>query len=542
MKMNKASKLREIIDNRIVIAVFLIALIVLSSVPAFRSAVYDGHDLKFHFGRIQAIAEGLQAGQFPVRYEANAWYGHGYVSSLFYGNVFLYIPAFLYMAGLPVFRAYNIYLILVNIATVLVGYYSFKGLFKDNVLALLSTGIYTLYGYRLTNLYVRTALGEYTAMIFIPLCIYGLYRIYTTAKPTFKDCLPLIIAATGLIESHVLTTEYVAMFCLLFAVVNYKDTVRVSKQLGLSVILILMLNAFFIIPFVESYVKLKLRINSVKLEDSIRGDGLYISQLLHPLTLGRGYNTTWSMDHEECYRAGILILLCAIATIMYLVICILRKNIINKYIFELAIFGIIAGWMTTVYYPWDLMLKLGFFGRLLSSVQYPCRLMSVMAVSFLIVGVFCLSQLVKSNDIRVVILTVVAVVAVFTTGIFDYTLSFGKNMTNEKAVEEWADKLYLPIETDFEKLKTTAVVEENGKQVLPVLAYDNVKVFDTDGNEIETGISDNYCLTVDSNVDVSTLSIRYVEPFTWRLSEMVSISVFIGLGVYSILSNIKKRK
>ena len=180
--------------------------------------------------RNEAIAEGVQAGQFPVRYEANAWYGHGYVSSLFYGNVFLYIPALIYMAGIPVYRAYNIYLILVNIATVLVGYYSSKGLFKDNVLALLSTGIYTLYGYRLTNLYVRTALGEYTAMIFIPLCIYGLYRISTTAKPSFKDCLPLIIAATGLIESHVLTTEFVAMFCVLFAVVNFKETIRAISR------------------------------------------------------------------------------------------------------------------------------------------------------------------------------------------------------------------------------------------------------------------------------------------------------------------------
>lgn len=534
MKMNKASKLREIIDNRIVIALFLIALIVLSSVPAFRSAVYDGHDLKFHFGRIQAIAEGLQAGQFPVRYEANAWYGHGYVSSLFYGNVFLYIPAFLYMAGLPVFRAYNIYLILVNVATVLVGYYSFKGLFKDNVLALLSTGIYTLYGYRFTNLYVRTALGEYTAMIFIPLCIYGLYRIYTTAKPAFKDCLPLVIAATGLIESHVLTTEFVAMFCVLFVAVNYKDTMRIIKQLLLSVALIIGINAFYIVPFVMSYTGMKLNINSTLFAESIRGEGLYISQLFHPLTLGYGYNTTWSTEHEECYRVGLLILLCAFAMIVYMVAAIAKKQKINKYFIQLTVFGLIAGWMSTVYFPWDVMLKLGGLGRIMSSVQYPWRFLSIMAVCFIIAGVYGLSQITKADHIRIAILVIVAAVAVITTGVFDYTLSFGKNVTNQTAIAEWADKLYLPAGTDTDLLNDTAIYMENDVKVLPVLAYDNVRVFDKNGTEVVTGVSKNNCLTVNQGVDTANLTVKYVEPFVWRLAELISLAFIIGIAIYSM--------
>lgn len=536
MKMNKASKLREIIDNRIVIAVFLIALIVLSSVPAFRSAVYDGHDLKFHFGRIQAIAEGLQAGQFPIRYEANAWYGHGYVSSLFYGNVFLYIPALIYMAGIPVYRAYNIYLILVNVATVLIGYYSFKGLFKDNVLALLSTGIYTLYGYRLTNLYVRTALGEYTAMIFIPLCIYGLYRIYTTVKPAFKDCLPLIIAATGLIESHVLTTEFVAMFCVLFAVVNYKDTMRVIKQLLLSVALIIGINAFYIVPFVMSYTGMKLNINSTLFAESIRGEGLYISQLFHPLTLGYGYNTTWSTEHEQCYRVGLLILLCFVAMIVYVVAAIAKKQKINKYFIQLTVFGLIAGWMSTVYFPWDVMLKLGSIGRIMSSVQYPWRFLSIMAVCFIIAGVYGLSQITKADHIRIATLAIVAAVAVMTTGVFDYTLSFGKNVTNQTAIAEWADKLYLPAGTDAEVLQETTVKTEGTRQILPVLAYDNVKVFDKTGNEISTGVSANNCLTVDTGVDTSELTVKYVEPIAWRIAELISIGFIVGMSGYYLMN------
>ncbi len=74
--------------KKIVYGALLTILIMIVSLPAFRSGVYRGHDLPFHFGRIQAIAEMLKSGQFPVRYEANAWYGYGYISTTMYGNVF----------------------------------------------------------------------------------------------------------------------------------------------------------------------------------------------------------------------------------------------------------------------------------------------------------------------------------------------------------------------------------------------------------------------------------------------------------------------
>lgn len=514
---------KKIIENKIVTILLLIILILIASIPAFRSSVYDGHDLKFHFGRIQAIAEGLQAGQFPVRYEANAWYGHGYISSLFYGNIFLYIPAVLYLAGMPVFRAYNIYLILVNITTVLVAYYSFKELFKDKVLGLFATGVYTLYGYRLTNLYVRAALGEYTAMIFIPLCIYGLYRIYTSEKPKFNDNLPLIIAATGLIESHVLTTEIIVLFCILFALINFRETLKVFRQLLFSVIIIVGINSFFIVPFIMSYMGMKLNINSTLFTESIRGEGLYLNQLVHPLTLGYGYNTTWLTEHEECYRVGILILLCVILTFIYCLSCIIKKQKPNKWFLQITLFGLLAGWISTIYFPWDIMLKLGNVGKLLSSVQYPWRYMSIMSTCFIISGIYSVSKIIKNDVIRIKVMLLVALIAVAATGVFDYTLSFGKNVKNETAVAEWADKLYLPFGTDANQLKVENVVVEKNELVLPVLAYDNVEVLDDRGVEVETGISNNNCLTVEKSIDLSKCKVEYIEPITWRLSEIITV-------------------
>ena len=91
--------------------------------------------------------------------------------------------------------------------TVLIGYYCFKRLFKDKYWGLFATICYTFAGYRLTNIYTRVAVGEYTAMAFLPLCIYGMYRLYTYdsedygrgIKRKIYTVLPFVLSVTGLI-------------------------------------------------------------------------------------------------------------------------------------------------------------------------------------------------------------------------------------------------------------------------------------------------------------------------------------------------------
>ena len=45
--------------------------------------------------------------------------------------------------------------------------------------------------YRLTCVYTRAAVGEFTAMVFFPLVLLGLYGIYTSDRPRFGDWLPM---------------------------------------------------------------------------------------------------------------------------------------------------------------------------------------------------------------------------------------------------------------------------------------------------------------------------------------------------------------
>ena len=551
--------MRKLFDrNRFCITIALIGLIFIASLPAFRNGIYQGHDLDFHLGRIQAIAEELQNGQFPVRYESSAWYGHGYVSTTFYGNIFLYIPALMYMAGLPVWAVYNIYVIIVNTATALVGFYSFKGLYNSRKWALIATVLYTLSSYRLSNLYVRTALGEYTAMIFVPLVTYGIYRIYVKRNDYNHNIVrltaPLIIGATGLIESHILTTEIVAVYVFIFAIINFKRTISVIKELLVALAAVLGLNAFFLVPFISSYSSMKLYINSAMTQTSIQGDGLYLSQIFGLITIGRGSNWPWSTDNEGFLNLGLLTVLCFAIIVITIILVLVKRHWLaanhTKEKFKMAMtifgFGVLSAWISSVYFPWNLFAGEGTVDKLMSSVQYPWRYSMFQTFFFIVAAVYCLKlvgtkisdrtgdKVVEFNLLKridkfsMITFVIVGLLALATTGIFDYTLSWGNvTVTYTDAPADWADNLYLPVGTDRGLLENTeaTIDEESGIVTLPVLAYNNLHVYDESGNELEWTAGENNCVQTAYNGDASDLTVKFVEPTGWRLAEVISVII-----------------
>ena len=66
-----------------------------SSLLCFADFLFYGHDLDFHIGRIAALSNSIQNGQFPQRIEQSMLNGYGYATPLFYGELFLYFPAIL---------------------------------------------------------------------------------------------------------------------------------------------------------------------------------------------------------------------------------------------------------------------------------------------------------------------------------------------------------------------------------------------------------------------------------------------------------------
>ena len=161
-----------------VVGIFVIAL--LSCLPLFGAQFFVGSDdLAFHLVRIEGLAAGLFTGQFPVRLYPVFNQNFGYPLGIFYGDWLLYFPAILRIVGTPPLLAYQCNLAFINILTAGIAYLSFWGIFRRQHLAFLLAAFYCLANYRLMNLYFRAALGEYTAMAFLPWIAFALWRIYS---------------------------------------------------------------------------------------------------------------------------------------------------------------------------------------------------------------------------------------------------------------------------------------------------------------------------------------------------------------------------
>jgi len=108
----KRAKQKPIPKEKMLIVSLLTGLIFVTCIPIMTNYMLNAHDLIFHLSRIEGLKEGFLSGDFPVRIQPYWLNGNGYASSIFYGDLFLYIPVLLRIIGFPVQAAYKIYVVL----------------------------------------------------------------------------------------------------------------------------------------------------------------------------------------------------------------------------------------------------------------------------------------------------------------------------------------------------------------------------------------------------------------------------------------------
>ena len=81
----------------------------------------------------------------------------------------------------------KLYLIFINILTASVSLWAFSRLFSSRKIGVLLTITYVLAPYRLSYGYVHSAVGEFSAITFLPLIAYGIVKIYTENPDDWKN-------------------------------------------------------------------------------------------------------------------------------------------------------------------------------------------------------------------------------------------------------------------------------------------------------------------------------------------------------------------
>lgn len=582
-------------------AVLLGGIILGVSLPLFTDYLLTGADMTFHLLRIEGIKDGLLSGQFPVRIEPNWPNGYGYASGIFYCGLFLYLPAFLRIMGLTVQAAYKSYKLVMNVATCLISWYSFKKMFHSNKIGIFGSFLYTFYIVRIVFLYAVDGVGQYTAMTFLPLVAYGFYRIFTEdqKRPEEKySFIPLALGISGMVGCHVLSCELLLFFILLLCVVCIRKLFQkeVFLQLCKAAAVTVLLSFWFLIPFADYMLTMDMAVTKGGAAyKQIQTWGMYIPQIFEPFPLGGGYGALPAengMPGEIGYGIGLGLTLGLL--LIFFLLTVVRKPMqkqagetetlqgITGKAGKISLgFALLSMGMATIYFPWDRLAKCGgLLRQLIATLEFPYRMLSFTGVFLVMACCFALQDLMKLKDMGklkpIILYSAVLAISVghLLTIAYFYNTIFTEGGGFYRLYDETAmgsgyisSGEYVLLGTDTEKLTYKGPVcsdrialnsyEKKGCHVrldcdcgsegqyieLPLLYYKGYKAIESGGETLQVVCGENNVVRVlvPSGFQ-GIIEVDFAGFWYWRAAELISLGTLCLICTPVIRKFCRRRK
>lgn len=498
----KGRKNKKIADESMKIGFMLGGIILFSSIPLMLNYMIEGHDLSFHLLRIEGIKEGIKMGTFPIKIQPNWLEGNGYAASVFYGDILLYIPALLRLCGFNVTESYNIFVFLTNAATCIISYCCFFKLSGSKKAAVVGSMLYTLSLYRLVNIYVRSAVGEYSAMIFLPVIAYGMWKIFTDdiKNPSYKkNYIIPVIGFAGIINTHILTCEMTGAFIILLCLILIKKVFRKETFIVLvkTVIYTCILCAGFLVPFFDYMLQGGFVVSSgQRFTSGIQQFGAFIGQLLVPFAgySGLSVNVSEGMPGDFPSTAGLAVVTGAVILVYILVMGYEDNKNMRKCSWIMLIFGVLSMWFSSHVFPWDKLQNMnGLFNTLISMISMPWRFLTITSLTFALASVFAVAALERRGGMahKWVVAALVAIAAVQGGAeMSDIMNNAQPYAVYDAAVLDSTNLIgceYLPAKGSVEAYSSQYVASTENLTVEQIYRYNNEVIIKVDNSSNETG-------------------------------------------------------
>lgn len=524
--------------------IIFLGLAILISIPYINAKAIFGHDISYHLNRIVSIKEELELGNFPVLMHSNLNEGFGYANPLFYPEIFLYIPAIICMIGANCFVAYKVFIFLINLATILITYYSANIIFKNRKIVWITTLLYTVAFYRLSDIYIRGAIGEVLALTFLPLVLSGLYEIiFGDNKKWWIVCFGIF----GVINSHVLTffmaIILIIIICLFNVVRIFKE--KRFKNLIIAGIVSLLLSLSFALPYLEQASKNKYNVNEYT-NIVIQDTGESLKEMLNI-----------SFSSKDAYKSvGLIIILGALTSLFSN-----KKENQNYYIKQLLFIGIILIICSSNKMPWN---KLCAKIHAISTIQFVYRLNIITTVLLTYCAGYGIYNLFENK--KKLLVFIVGVVIILQYSLMIFTLDINEpNYSAEEAfyLSPTGNSEYLPLGTKFKDKTVRNINSETpikftriGSKIeflyedsenpmvihIPLVYYKGYKAYieSEDGTKTELFISqDEYSKNIHLNSDeiiTGKVTIEYKMTIIQKFSYIVTYTALILLIIYICVS------
>ncbi|MCR5837573.1 MAG: hypothetical protein K6G88_13825 [Lachnospiraceae bacterium] len=473
-----------------------------------RALIDDG---PFHFGRLCALSNEISLSNLRPAIYSDTFFHTGYPLGIYYPDIFMYPFALLGKLGISKYVLFVLFLMCINFASAASIFYSLKKiLFYNNVkyyqhIAFVSGIIYLAFPYRLYDMYIRMAIGECMAFIFIPIVVLGVYEIFYNNK--FGLC--LFFGMTGLAHSHILSVAMTAVVLLAFYILNVKKLIKNPKIIvntAFNAVLTILCTLSIILPILEMQT-----FTTLYYQTGIKTFGLLETHCIHligndiiSLIVTAIISVACIILQARLHTNGRLIL----ATLYFIFMCTdaFCWGFLEHYIPAL----------NTLQFPFRLLVFTGiplsyYFGKLLY-VHKPL---------YISIPVILLSGLIFLSYVKYLPIDTVDIYGLYSVGQGEY---LNQDFRNYFIIDESIDGIYK--EFDIKRNDNTyTFTADNGTVVLPVGYYKGYRVTDNKGNKYEYTSRDGL-LKID-NVKVDTLTVKYIGTAVQKVSLFVSLITFI---------------
>lgn len=549
------------------------ALMLFCVIPLSLMPITKGHDTLFHLQRIDAISEEIKMGNWFSRIYTTTLDGNGYASPLFYGDIFLYIPAFMVaFMDVSLLDSLSFFMILVIVLSAMSMYLCTWSITKSEKSAFLGAILFSLSSYLSTDILQRCALGEAQAFIFLPIVFLGFYNImYGERRKWYYLPVGLALMLYCHTLSSVMTVLALAML-LVASVKKIKENPWRLLYLCLSVVVFLILTIDFVLPMLE-------QMGSATF---LSTDGFAatkwgsLSRRSMPLWAALfDFNSLTAACRKDWFPNGIGLA----GVTLVITYFIYRKEYQEKFTVKLLIIGGIFLFMTTNLFPWKTLQNVA------GLIQFPWRFL-IFPTFFIALGtaLYFNQRNIRRNFKPIVMAIVVLSLFSYTVnGAANYINHYMKGKTETEILKLSENNIgageYLPTSDEFERNSKyndnyqaaliehagkiysdgdleASFVREDGKLIVtfsnnteagtcldvPLIMYKGYTAYYEDGTELQCdyGMYNRIRVELDGRAE-GVITFEYTGTTVQKISRLVNVAGVAALIGFIVFDKCRKK-
>ena len=225
--------------------IFIIIIGIWGAKALFHPGFYSSHDGEHQLARQYIFDQGLKDGQIPVRFSRQLYNGYGYPLFMFTYRLPFYAGEVFRLAGFSFVDSVKTVFLIAYILSGLTMFWFARR--WGNFAGVIAAILYMWAPYRFSVMFVRAALGEHTAAVFVPL----LFGSISSGKKVKINVVSGVVAIAGLFLSHAMMAQIVLLMFIPWAVGNWwlsKEKKYFVRRLVLMLLLGVGLAAYYLVP------------------------------------------------------------------------------------------------------------------------------------------------------------------------------------------------------------------------------------------------------------------------------------------------------